>query len=122
MKRMNNLSERYPEAPDRTSRGHYVMHTSDGRYIYCARCYVTRRAKDRRWLVLKDCAFKDREPCIEGETCLILGHHASISIETWRLSALRPRMRCLLCERVCWASEGFKIQCDVSIDLEVPDV
>ena len=72
MKRMNHLSERFPEAPDRTSRGHYGMHTSHGRYIYCARCYVTRRAKDRRWLVIKSPRIVTESPALKGKPLLLV--------------------------------------------------
>ena len=42
--------------------GHVLAVTEDGRYCYCAKCYVTRKSRDRRWIVYRDCARNDRDP------------------------------------------------------------
>ena len=52
---------------DKDDQGHVVTATEDGTYVCCTTCYVTRKAKDVRWIFLKRCPREDCESVGEGE-------------------------------------------------------
>ena len=91
--------------------GHIIAVSEDGRYCYCARCYITRKARDRRWIIHRDCLKRDSDPRREGDSLTCNGHEAVVSVVLWKLTALRPAFKCVKCSLQAWASAGFKQPC-----------
>ena len=92
-------------------KGHVLANSVDGEYVFCSKCYVCRRARDRKWIWLKECAHRDRDARALGETWEEQGHHVVLVMNRWKVTAQRPSLACELCHRSVWATAGFKEAC-----------
>ena len=92
-------------------KGHMVELDCTGKYTYCMGCFVTRRARDAKFIAVKPCESHE-EHVREGEVTDILGHHAKLEFAPWKLSALRPRFTCLSCESSWWATGAPRFRCE----------
>ena len=50
-------------------------------------------------------------PLCEGQEFHLMGHRGVLKLERWKVSALRPRMKCTLCAKAVWATSGFSQRC-----------
>ena len=75
-----------------------VIATNDAStYVFCKRCSISRRARDKKWIWMKQCLREDREPRSLGETWEENGHELSLHIARWEVTTQRPqakRSRC----------------------------
>ena len=92
---------------DRNDNGDSVMATADGTYVYCTRCYITRRARDVRWIFLKKCLSESLDSVGEGGIRCVSGHRAKLCIEVWKTA----KWSCLVCGDTSWANERFRRDC-----------
>ena len=95
-------------------KGHMVDMDSTGMYTYCTGCFVTRRARDAKYIAVRPCESQG-EHVREGEVTDIHGHHAKLEFSSWRLSALRPRFTCLSCESSWWATGVPRFRCEFGV-------
>ena len=93
------------------ARGHCLRVLKNGTYVFCGKCFISRRMRDYKWIFLRDCAFVDRTATSLGarETCE--GHQAVLDILTWKNSAQRPAWRCERCDITWWATARPKRFC-----------
>ena len=91
--------------------GHEVVLSSDSTYAYCSKCHIARLSRDAKWIFGKECLSKDCVPFCEGQEFHLMGHKGTLVLERWKVSALRPRMKCRLCSKAVWATAGFSMRC-----------
>ena len=85
------------------TRGHVLEKTTqDHAYVYCGRCFISRRIRDVKFLISSPC--QGGEQVKEGETKRVEGHQAQLILATWKLSCIRPRFRCQDCSLEWWAT------------------
>ena len=82
---------------DKDDQGHAVATTGDGSYVCCMRCYISRRARDAHWILLKNCTHAENTPVGEGGNKTIEGHAAALVISEWKTSVKRPQWLCEVC-------------------------
>ena len=51
-------SHAVPKTKQKDTKGHMVVTDSTGRYSYCCRCFISRRIRDRAWIVLGQGCFR----------------------------------------------------------------
>ena len=100
-----------PVVEDIDMKGHSLGTSIDGTYVFCRKCYITRRARDRKWLWVKRCQNQDAEPRMLGETWAYRGHEVTLEMSRWKITALRPRLTCSVCHASTWATSGFREEC-----------
>ena len=90
-------------------KGHVVSLSSDGTYAYCSKCYICRLVKDAKFIVTYRC--KGQECADVGSERVLGPHCALIRMEKWKVSSMRPQMKCRLCEKVWWATSKAPTVC-----------
>ena len=96
---------------DTTWNGHCPIVRSDLGYIWCAKCYVTRKMRDRQYLFLRPCKRHDQIPTPEGHYTTSGMHLVRIQLTQWKLSSWRPKKICMLCGGEQWATAEFRRPC-----------
>ena len=91
--------------------GHCVITREDIAYCWCARCFITRKVRDRHFLTMKPCKKQDHPPAPEGHYIVREGHCARIVLVPWKLHSWRPRAVCQKCRAEQWATAPFRRQC-----------
>ena len=91
--------------------GHRLHASPDGTYVFCGKCFITRRARDKKWICLKPCGREDNEHRSVGEEWDFMGHQVLLSLERWKISAMRPSLACKRCGQKVWATRGFREEC-----------
>ena len=99
------------EKKPRDTKGHEVAVTEDGAYTYCLKCHISRRSRDASWIFLRECLHMHRQPLHEGGALESRGHQAIMRMATWKHSAKRPQLHCLVCGQDAWATSGFRREC-----------
>ena len=92
-------------------KGHALGVSHDGAYAFCRKCFVTRRARDRKWIWVKPCAKENMEPRALGEVWRELGHEVVLDMTRWKLTAQRPKMKCTRCKQEVWATAWWRHEC-----------
>ena len=91
-------------------KGHEVEMEGIGRYTFCTRCHIARRARDAKYIAVRPCVPRV-ERTVEGDVNLIEGHHTKLIFHKWKISSLRERYVCLVCEESWWATSTPKGPC-----------
>ena len=73
------------EEPD--MKGHIIRTSEDGTYAFCRKCFITRRARDRKWIWTKRCAQEQEEARMLGDTWVQKG---TKSLYRWLGGRLLP--------------------------------
>ena len=94
-------------------RGHLIFLHAQSGYVYCARCHISRRAKDWKYACNHDCAASERLPRPIGSYCSVQAHHVRIVMTKWKSYASRPSVSCMRCKSVQWATAMFRSGCKV---------
>ena len=105
------VSAPLPVIRDVDLKGHSLGVNHEGTYAFCRKCFVTRRARDRKWIWVKPCAKDGAEARALGEIWHELGHEVILEMARWKLTAQRPRMRCTRCMQEVWATKGWSQEC-----------
>ena len=94
--------------------GHVLCSTRDSSYVFCGRCFISRRSRDAKWIVLRPCGGPGDKSWAEGSEKCIADHRAVLEVAVWKIAALRPRWVCSVC--VCgdswWATYSPKRPCE----------
>ena len=93
-------------------KGHTIGVSEDGTYAFCRKCYITRRARDQKWIWTKRCAHEQAEPRMLGETWMEREHEVTLQMARWKITALRPRVSRSKCLGQAWATSGFREDCN----------
>ena len=91
--------------------GHVLGVSENGQYTFCKRCFISRRSRDKKWIWLRECLRKDQEPRSLSEVWEFQGHQLSLSMMTWKITALRPRISREICGGSWRATSGPKDPC-----------
>ena len=87
--------------------GHSLATSEDGSYVFCAKCYISRKSRDRQWILARPCAYPERIPRSLHEAFVCNGHRAVLEMKKWKVTVLRPSFRCLECEVVVWVTASL---------------
>ena len=96
--------------PRLSANGHLVL-SSSVPFAFCAKCFITRRERDRHYIPIKRCLKEDMHPCCEGEYKVVQRHLIRIEMHTWKQGSYRPRMVCQTCKMEQWATATFRSPC-----------
>ena len=88
-----------PIAHAENSRGHVVVTDATGNHCYCARCFTSRRIKDRAWLYTFDCTGSG-SGFVEGDVTVMNTDRCKLVMGRWKSNALRPQWSCLSCQKL----------------------
>ena len=95
---MHDLTENLVHVrQDVDMKGHVFATSEDGSYVFCSRCFTSRKSRDRKWILLHPCAHPDRPARNLWEEYTIdvhLGSAASEEMETLWMETL-PQMSLL---------------------------
>ena len=105
------VPEHVRERVVRDHKGHSLATSEDGSYVFCAKCYISRKSRDRMWILTKPCAYSERVPKSLHEEFVCNGHRAVPQMKKWKVTALRPSLRCLECQESVGATAGFVNAC-----------
>ena len=100
------------EATSDMHNGHTPIVREDIGYVWCSKCFVTRKMRDRQFLFLKPCVMKDEIPTPEGHYMRRDSHLVRVILHPWKLHSWRPRMTCVWCRREHWATACFRKTCE----------
>ena len=91
--------------------GHVLCASADGEYVFCGKCFIARRARDKKWICLKPCAREEAEHRTLGEEWEYLGHSVCLTMDRWKICAQRPCFACAKCRQRVWATKGYREEC-----------
>ena len=88
------------------TKGHLVTLESTLQYAYCARCHITRRARDIKWIASQECSSPNACACTEGDYRFFDDHCVRLEMGTRKLGVLKPRYTCIKvgCGMRWWAT------------------
>ena len=99
---------------DLDTKGHTVHVSVDSTYVFCGQCFVSRRIRDLKWLLAKQCERVGERDCALGESWTHQGHEAVLEMDIWKNTAQRPRWVCRKCGLRWWATAPCKQPCQGS--------
>ena len=109
---MHDLTENLVHVrQDVDMKGHVFATSEDGSYVFCSRCFISRKSRDRKWILLHPCAYPDRPARNLWEEYTLDAHLVRLQMKRWRHFAWRPSLKCLYCEQEVWAKAGFPHAC-----------
>ena len=102
-----------PPAPNSCpeQNGHLLAVRGDLGYVWCMRCFVTRRVRDTHFLTNRPCPKALELPLPEGHYVHQRGHISRVFLETWKLHSWRPRLQCVKCGQSQWATAPYRKPC-----------
>ena len=106
-----NLSGEPRQREEVDTKGHEVAANPKGTYVFCKKCFICRRVRDKKWIWTKPCRLAENEPRALGEAWACDGHEITLSMGRWKTTAERPLFTCSLCGVQVWATSGFKLPC-----------
>ena len=92
-------------------KGHVVATNLDGTYSFCRKCFISRRARDTKWIWTKRCPREHDQPRSLGEIWESLGHDCGLQMARWKNTSQRPIIRCTRCQQQAWATCGLREEC-----------
>ena len=97
--------------PPRDLKGHSPCTSEDGLYVYCGRCFISRKSRDLMWLCTKPCPHAERNPIVIGEGLVVLKHRVTLIMKTWKTASQRPAWKCANCDLETWATSSIGNEC-----------
>ena len=99
------------EPRPRGARGHVTRISDDALYVFCGRCFISRRIRDLNWLFVKTSECAHEKAWALGETWTCQGHEAALKMAVWKTTAQRPRWECNHCTYKWWATGTCREEC-----------
>ena len=99
---------------DLDMRGHVISLMADSTYVFCAKCFISRRMRDMKWVWTRPCMALQQTPRHIGARVVLLGHDALLEEGAWKGASFRPRWRCQACQECIWATSTYKNLCPMA--------
>ena len=89
--------------PPFDSKNHVIVMSDTEEYAFCARCHITRKSSDWKYVAAQPCHKQD-VPCIGiGDYCVLGGHCFRLHWRTWKQAGKRLAFTCAKCGTWKWA-------------------
>ena len=92
-------------------KGHLPLTTQDSLYCYCAKCFVSRRLRDMKYLFSRPCPQSESVPLRLGDYMVEGNHLGRLEAKKWKISSVRPAFTCVHCGDFWWATSRPKNPC-----------
>ena len=113
LQRRVDLDELPPPPPrePQDQNGHCVIVREDLGYVWCGKCFIARKSRDRVFLTNRECKKIHDMPTGEGQYTMSGTHLVRIWLTPWKRSSWRPRATCTKCGLQQWATSSFRKPC-----------